>query len=92
MLPINTMTTVATKMAMKMADEMFSQKCEELDKAIKLAAKMYVQRCDDLDEKLADSFIAAFEGEKISKAKMKRIAGKFADVLLDEEVVVDALL
>jgi len=88
MLPINTMTTVATKLAVQMADEIFMQKGAELDAAIKMAAKMYIQKCDDLDKHLEDSFAAAFDGEKISKERITRIAGKFCDILLADKVAI----
>jgi len=52
--------------------------------AMKLANGMYLKRCDDLDGRLEESIIEAFEGEKISKAKMLRITKKFCDLLLGE--------
>jgi hypothetical protein len=78
MLPEKTMGDVATKLA----DELFAKKGAELDATIKLANVMYIQKCDNLDKRLEDSFIAAFEGEKISKERIIRIAGKFCDNIL----------
>ena len=92
MLPKNTMKTVAMELAIQLADEMFRKKCTELNEAIDLVNSSFDQRCDDLDEKLAGIFIEAFEGERISETRMKRIAGKFVDILVKEKVAVDAVL
>ena len=92
MLLKNTMKKATMQLAVELANEMFSKKCAELDNAIKLANKMFDQRCAELDAKLADIFIEAFEGEKISNTRMKRIAGRFIDILHEEKVVIDASL
>lgn len=92
MLPEKTMSDVAMKLAFELADELFAKKGAELDAAIKLANVMYIQKCDNLDSHLEDSFVAAFEGEKISKERIKRIASKFCDNILSKDNMIDEIL
>jgi len=84
MIPKETITDAA----LQLATDMFMKKGAELNEAIKLADRMYIQKCDNLDQHLEESFAAAFDGEKISKERITRIAGKFADILLADKVAI----
>lgn len=88
----NTITEISTELGIQFANEMFAKKCAELDETILLANLMFDQRCEELDAHLEDSFLAAFEGERISTERIKRIAGKFMDSLISEKVAIDATL
>ena len=76
MVPIHTMTTVS----IRLGKELFIERADLLD-------KMFDERCDALDARLSGSLTEAFEGEKISKARIERIVNRFCGSILHKKEV-----
>ena len=74
MISKNTMTDVA----LGLAKGIILKECAKLD-------GMFLERCELLDSRLASSLKEAFDGEKISQARMQRIVDKFCDNMLDSK-------